>query len=102
MAKEARDEILGQIKGKMPMYKNGLDYSGDILLCESGIIIASKEHSIKAPFTHVVMLEKSSDMPLGKVQIELEVFDMLGQKHYIQTGISDIHFLALKKACKKQ
>ena len=102
MAKEAKkDEVLGVIKGKMPIYKNGLDVSGHIIMCEEGIIIADGENNLKAPFQYVKMLEKASDLPLGKISVEMDVYDQMGQKHYFQFGMSDQHFNALKKACSK-
>ena len=95
------DEILGEIKGKMPMYSNGLDSSGEIILCDSGIIIRAEGNTVRAPFTHVKILGKSVDMALGKVGVEMDVFDQMGEKHYYHFGMSDMHFAALQSACKK-
>ncbi|MCX6769720.1 MAG: hypothetical protein NT051_03500 [Candidatus Micrarchaeota archaeon] len=92
------DEFLGEIKGKMPMYSNGLDSSGEIILCEKGIIVRAEGNTVKAPFSYVKMLEKSADLPLGRLAAEMDVFDQLGQKHYYHFGMSDQHFIMLKKA----
>ena len=99
MAKEMRDESLGVIKGKIPIYSNGLDESGEIILCEGGIIVRSGGDNVRAPFTHVKILGKSVDMALGKVGVEMDVFDHLGEKHYYHIGMSDMHYAALQKAC---
>ncbi len=102
MAKAAqKDEILGEIKGKIPVYKNGLDASGEIILCEEGLIVHADGNTIKVPFRYVTMLEKSSDMPLGKVGVEMDIYDQTGQKHYFHFGMSDQHFMLLKKTCTK-
>lgn len=101
-AKTQSDPALGEIKGKIPVYKNGLDASGEIILCAEGIIVRADENTIKAPFRYVKMLEKSSDLPLGKVGVEMDVFDQMGEKHYFHFGMSDSHFLTLKKACKPE
>jgi len=95
-----KDETLGEIKGKIPLYKGGLDSAGEIILCETGIIMRAEGNTLKVPFRYVKMLEKSGDMPLGKVSVEMDVFDQLGEKHYFHVGMSDNHFLTLKKACK--
>ena len=102
MAKETpRDPVLGEIRGTIPVYKNGLDSSGEILLCEEGIIVHAEGNTVKVPFRYVTMLEKSSELPLGKIGVEMDVYDQAGNKHYYQFGMSDQHFLTLKKACSK-
>jgi len=102
MAKEMKDEAFGAIKGTMPIYKNGLDESGEIIICETGIILRSEGSTVRAPYTHVKILGKSVEMALGKVGVEMDVFDQLGDKHYYHVGMSDMHFAALKKACGQQ
>jgi len=99
MAKEMADETLGTIKGKIPIYRNGLDESGEIVICEKGIIVHADGNTLRAPYTHVKILGKSVDMALGKVGVEMDVFDNLGEKHYYHIGMSDMHFAALQKAC---
>ena|SRR3989338_3851597 len=102
MAKEVqKDPVLGEIKGKMPLYKNGLDMSGDIILCEEGLIVQAEGNTLKVPFRYVQMLEKASDMPLGKVGVEFEAYDQMGEKHYFSFGMSEQHFKTLKKAIGK-
>lgn len=96
-----KDEALGEIKGKIPVYKNGLDMSGEIILCDTGIIVRAEGNTLKVPFRYVKMLEKSKDLPLGKVGVEMDVFDQMGEKHYYHFGMSDHHFMALKKACQE-
>lgn len=102
MAKtEQKDPVLGLIKGKIPLYKNGLDMSGEIILCAEGLIVMAEGNTLKVPFRYVQMLEKASDMPLGKVGVEFEVYDQMGEKHYFNFGMSDQHFQTLKKATGK-
>ncbi|VVC01125.1 Uncharacterised protein [uncultured archaeon] len=98
---EQKDPVLGDIKGKIPLYKNGLDMSGDIILCAEGLIVRAEGNTLKVPFRYVQMLEKASDMPLGKVGVEFEVYDQMGEKHYFNFGMSDQHFKTLKKATGK-
>ncbi|MCX8198251.1 MAG: hypothetical protein N3F07_03625 [Candidatus Micrarchaeota archaeon] len=100
MAKQS-DPTYGEIKGKIPVYKNGLDISGEIIVCQEGLIIRADGSSIKVPLHYVKMLEKSGELPLGKVGVEMDVFDQLGQKHYFHFGMSDQHFLFLKKLIPK-
>ncbi|MEM4634215.1 MAG: hypothetical protein QW275_03610 [Candidatus Anstonellaceae archaeon] len=101
MARPQVDPTYGEIKGKIPVYHNGLDVSGEIIVCEQGLIVRADDKTIKVPFHYVKMLEKSSDLPLGKVGVEMDVFDQLGQKHYFHFGMSDQHFLFLKKLVSK-
>ena len=103
MAKQApKDDILGEIKGKVLMYGNGLDASGEIILCEEGVIVRAEGNTIKAPFRYVTMFEKSKELPLGKVGVEMDVYDQSGNKHYFHVGMADQHFVALKKAISGQ
>jgi len=99
--KTQKDPVLGEIKGKIPIYKNGLDASGYIILCAEGLIVRADGNTLKVPFRYVQMLEKSSEMPLGKVGVEFEAYDQMGEKHYFTFGMSDHHFSMLKKACGK-
>ena len=92
------DDFLGEIKGRMPMYSNGLDSSGEIILCEKGVIVRSGGNSIKAQFSYIKMFEKAGDLPMGRVRAEMDIFDQMGQKHYFYFGFSDLHFATLKKA----
>lgn len=101
-SKPQSDEILGEIKGKIPIYKNGMDESGDIILCAEGVIVRAEGNTIKVPFRYITMLEKSGDLPLGKVGVEMDIYDQAGQKHYFHVGMSDLHFGTLKKACAKK
>ena len=99
MAKQAqKDDMLGEIKGKVLLYGNGLDASGEIILCAEGIIVRAEGNTIKAPFRYVTMFEKSKDLPLGKVGVEMDVYDASGNKHYFHAGMSDQHFAAIKRA----
>lgn len=99
MATQApKDDILGEIKGKVLLYGNGLDASGEIILCEDGLIVRAEGNTIKAPFRYVTMFEKSKDLPLGKVGVEMDIYDASGIKHYFHAGMADQHFATLKKA----
>ncbi len=99
MAKQVpKDDILGEIKGKIPLYGNGLDMSGEIILCAEGVIVRAEGNTIKAPFRYVTMFEKSKELPLGKVGVEMDVYDPSGQKHYFHVGMAEQHFTAMKKA----
>ena len=103
MAKQApKDDVLGEIKGKVPLYGNGLDASGEIILCEDGLIVRAEGNSIKAPFRYVTMFEKSKDLPLGKVGVEMDVYDASGNKHYFHAGMAEQHFTTLKRAISGQ
>jgi hypothetical protein len=33
------------------------------------------------------------------VGVEMDIFDQMGEKHYFHFGMSDTHFITLKKAC---
>ena len=80
MAKEMKDETFGTIKGKIPIYKNGLDESGEIIICESGIIVRAEGNTVRAPYTHVKILGKSVEMALGKKRLDVTArFEQSGQ-----------------------
>ena len=93
-----KDDMLGEIKGKVLLYGNGLDSSGEIILCEEGLIVRAEGNTIKAPFRYVTMFEKSKDLPLGKVGVEMDVYDQSGNKHYFHAGIAEQHFTLIKRA----
>lgn len=102
MAKEPpKDDVLGAIKGKIPVYGNGLDSSGEIILCEDGVIMRAEGDTVKVPFRYVTMFEKSKDLPLGKVGVEIDIFDQAGNKHYYHVGMSDSHYITMRKALGK-
>ncbi|MCX8196801.1 MAG: hypothetical protein N3G80_00580 [Candidatus Micrarchaeota archaeon] len=101
MPSAKKDDMLGEIKGRIPLYSNGIDNAGQIILCESGIILEAEGNTLKVPFRYITMLEKSGELPLGKVSVEIEVFDPAGNKYYYQFGMADTHFLMLKRACSK-
>jgi hypothetical protein len=71
--------------------------NGEIIICEKGVIVRAGGNTIKTPYSYIKMLEKSGDLPMGRVTAEMDVYDQLGQKHYFQFGISDMHFNGLKK-----
>ena len=102
MAAKPVDDILGEIKGKIPVYANGMDTSGEIILCADGVIVHADGNSIKVPFRYITMFEKSRDLPLGKVGVEMDIYDQAGQKHYFHIGMADTHFITLKKLCGKK
>jgi hypothetical protein len=93
----ALDLGLGEVKGKIPVYKDALELGGEIIVCEEGLIIRIDDKNLKIPFRYISMCEKSHDLPLGKIGVELEVFDQLGEKYYFHIGMADHHFLFLKK-----
>ncbi len=97
-SKAQKDDLLGEISGKVLLYGNGLDASGEIILCEGGLIVRAEGNTIKAPFRYVTMFEKSKELPLGKVGVEMDVYDQSGIKHYFHVGMAEQHFVALKKA----
>jgi hypothetical protein len=99
MAKEKQvDSVLGEMRGKIPLYKNGLDSSGEIVLCERGVIVRAEGNTLRVPFSYIKMLEKASEMPLGKVGVEMEVFDQMGERHYFAFGMAEQHFTLIKRS----
>ncbi|VVB99242.1 Uncharacterised protein [uncultured archaeon] len=103
MAREKpKDDVLGEIKGKIPLYGNGLDMSGEIILCEEGVIVRAEDNTIKVPFRYVTMFEQSKELPLGKVGVEMDVYDQSGNKHYYHVGMATQHFTTLKKVITNQ
>ena len=97
-----KDEVLGEIRGKMPLYANGFDNYGEIILCEKGFIIRAEGNTLRVYFHLVSMLAKATEeMVMGKVGVELEALDPLGEKHYYHFSMSEPHFNALKAACGK-
>ncbi|MCX8175171.1 MAG: hypothetical protein N3E51_03120 [Candidatus Micrarchaeota archaeon] len=96
-----KDEVLGEIKGRVPLYKDGLDVSGEIILCEEGLIVHCDGNTIKAPFRYVTMFEKSGELPLGKVSAEMDVYDQSGNKYYFHFALSDTHYNTIRRALGK-
>ena len=98
---EKKGGAYGAIKAKMPLYKNGLDASGEITLFESGVSVRAEGSTVTVPFSYVKIFEKISDMPLGKIGVEMQVFDQMGYEHNFSFGMGDSHFQMLKRACGK-
>ena len=91
------DPVYGAIKGRIPLYKNGLEQSGNLILYEDGFLLDNEGEKIKAPMRYIKMFENIGELPLGKVQVEMEVYDQTGSKFSMVVGMSDQHFLMLKK-----
>ncbi len=96
-----KDSTMGMVKETIMLYGNGMDQSGKIYVCESGLVIKDKGETIKAPFDYVKMLEKIGELPLGKVAVEAEVYDQMGNKFSLALNMADNHFDMLKRMCPK-
>jgi hypothetical protein len=93
------DEVLGEIKGKIPTYKSGFDEDGFIIVCEKGLYIKTAGESVRAPYNYVKKITSGKEMPMGRVAVDMTVFDHLGSQYDLSFAITDTHLAALKKAC---
>jgi len=98
---QQKDSQMGMVKETIMLYGNGMDQSGKIYVCEGGLVIKEKGETIKAPFDYVKMLEKIGKLPLGKVAVEAEVYDQMGNKFSLALNMADSHFDMLKRMCTK-
>ena len=96
-----KDAVLGEIKGRIPLFKDAIDEAGSIVLCENGLIIDADGQNFKTAYSFVKSIEKTGDMALGKVGVGMVVYDHIGQKFTFDVCMADQHFEMLKKACGK-
>lgn len=95
------DSSIGRVKQKIPLFKNVLDDAGMITLYEDVILIKHGGENVRAPFSYVRKIEKGRDLPLGKVEVGMVVFDQMGEKYDFTFNMSEQDFLTLKKVCGK-
>lgn len=101
MAKIPKDSMLGAEKERIPLYKNALDDAGSIIIYEEGLVISYDGEKLKAPFTHVKSITKTRTMPLAKVEVNIEAYDLVGMKYDFYVTMNDHYYDALKRACSK-
>jgi len=92
-------ELLGEVKETVPILFNSSE--GFIYICEKGLDIKTKDSRIQSPFNYVESIRESKELPLAKFQVEMVVYNMLGEKFRLNFIISDTHLGILKKACGK-
>ena len=97
-----RDSVLGEIKGRIPLFKNAIDDGGSIIMYENGILVDVEGNRVRSPFAYVKHIDKTGDMALAKVGVNLVVYDQLGEKYDFDVCMSDQHLLVLRKACGKE
>lgn len=96
-----KDAVLGEIKGRIPLFKDAIDAAGNIILFENGLIIDADGQNFKTAYSFVKSIEKTGDMAMGKVGVGMVVYDHIGQKFTFDVCMADQHFAALKSACGK-
>jgi hypothetical protein len=95
------DSPFGKVKQRIPLFKNVLDSAGSIAICEDGVVIRHESGNVMAPFSYVRKIEKRKDLPLGKVEVEVEVFDQMGEKYDFVFKMSEQDLVTLKRSCGK-
>lgn len=97
MAEE--ESPFGKVKQRITLFKNVLDSAGSIAICEDGVIIRHESGNVMAPFSYVRKIEKKKDLPLGKAEVEIEVFDQMGEKYEFVFNMSEQDLVVLKRSC---
>ena len=95
----AKDSVFGMASTSFPVYEDGLNQTGTFYICEGGLVIKTKDKLIRSPFKYVKKLELFGELPLGKVNVIMKVFDQMGAEYDMVVGMSDMHYAALRKAC---
>ncbi len=98
---QQKDSLFGMVKETILLYGNGMDASGKIYVCEEGLVIKDKGETIRAPFEYVKMIAKVGELPLGKVAVEAEVYDQMGNRFSLALNMADGHFGLLRGLCPK-
>jgi hypothetical protein len=91
-------ELLGEVKETIPILFN--ESEGFIYICEKGLDIKTK-HRVQTPFNYVESIKTKKEFPLAKFEVEMVVYNFLGEKFKLNFVISDTHLGILKKACGK-
>ena len=95
------NELIGKQKERMPVLYDLKDpKEGEILLCESGIVVRAGD-SFQSPFNYVESITVGRRLNLGKMEAYMVAYDVMGGKHTLEFAINESYLHALKKACGK-
>jgi len=93
---------LGKLQEHMPLYSDVTGTAlGTIDLYESGLRVEMDGRRLMVPLNYVESLTPERDLALGKTQVKMVMYDVIGMKNEFRFIISGIHFATLKKACGK-
>ena len=54
--------------------------------------------NISVPHSYITLIEKGERLPLGKVAVVMDVYDMFGERHRLHLAMADHAVEILKKA----
>lgn len=77
-----------------PNGTGSISLSDDLLTIQAGRTVRIKP-------TYVISVEKSGDLALNKVQVDLAYYDLFGNKETVTLAMHDPDFCSLKKALGK-
>jgi len=93
---------LGKLVEHMPVYSDitGTEL-GAIDVHESGLRIQMEGHRFMIPLEYVESIVPERELALGKTQVRMVVYDVLGTKNELRFIISGVHLATLMRRCGK-
>ncbi len=91
------DDELGTLKHQEVLYDDNFNEIGKIIIFDRGISLKYKDYSIKVPFNFIAGITKNHDVGLGKVNINLSIYDRLSNRYDLNMNVSDIVYYTLKR-----
>ena len=93
----------GALKEKIPTYTDSIGTpSGEIEVYEEGMIVKTAEGmKLLVPFDYVQSIVPVRDLQLGKTEIRMVCFELIGSKNELRFILNGVHLAHLKKLCNK-
>ncbi|MDO8339354.1 MAG: hypothetical protein Q7T16_01725 [Candidatus Burarchaeum sp.] len=93
---------LGKLLEHMPLYSDATGTPiGAIDLYEGGLRAAVDDQTYMVPIDYVESITPERELALGKVQVKMVVYELMGMKHELRFIMSVVYLATLRKACGK-
>lgn len=78
---------------KFPIYSDGI---GSLTIGDEEVILVKDNKKTRLKRSYIVNVEKEQDLPLNKVELRFEYYDLLGSKEGTRFAMHEADFRALK------
>jgi len=89
----------GALKFDETLFDGNFNEKGKIQIYDKGVHIIYGDFNIKVPFDYIATIEQEKESNLGKVNVKMVIYDMLGSRYNLNMIMSDILFHKLRKRC---
>jgi hypothetical protein len=92
----------GKLREHMPLYSDSTGTPiGAIDVYEGGLRATVNDQTYMVPLDFVESITPERELALGKVQVKMVVYEIMGLKHELRFIISSVHLAGLRKICGK-